>query len=121
MTRPIILRRLAAAALLAAAPSHLLAATPAADSSAAVDVLRALSLQKLEDMEFGNVVVAGAGTAVIDPATNSMTTTGGVTALSGPRTRGGLEARLRAARSSLVRVPRDPVTLTRVGGTETLT
>lgn len=120
MDRSLSLRRLAAAALLVAAPSQLLAATPQVDSSATVDILRALSLQKLEDMEFGGIVVAGAGTAVIDPVTNGMTTTGPLTALAGARH----AARFRGAASGgavvIIRIPRQPVTLTRIGGTETL-
>ena len=120
MTRLISWCRLMAAAVLVAAPSQLRAAQAVTDASATVDILRALSLQKLEDMEFGGVIVAGAGTAVINPVANSMTTTGGVTAVTGtPHA-----ARFRGAASGgavvIIRVPKNPVTLTRVGGTETL-
>lgn len=116
----LFLRVLGAAALLAAAPSQLLAATPAVDSSATVDVLRALSLQKLEDLEFGGIVVAGAGSAVIDPVTNSMTTTGGVTALAGTRHAASFRGAAFGGAVVIIRVPKQPVTLTRVGGAETL-
>lgn len=120
MARLESLLRLAVAALFLAAPSQLLAATPVSDSTATVDVLRSLSLQKLEDMEFGGVVVTGAGTAIIDPVTNTMSTTGGVTPIADtPHA-----ARFRGAASGgavvIVRIPRPPITLTRVGGTETL-
>lgn len=120
MDRLLLLPRLAAAALLVAAPSQLPAATPPSDSTANVDILRALTLQKVEDIEFGGLGVAGAGTALIDPAANALSTTGGVTALSGtPHA-----ARFRGAASGgavvLITVPKQPVDLTRVGGTETI-
>jgi hypothetical protein len=103
MARLAYLLRHAASALLVAAPTQLLAATPVSDSAATVDVLRSLSLQKLEDMEFGGVMVTGAGTAIIGT----------------PHA-----ARFRGAASGgavvIIRIPRQPITLTRVGGTETL-
>lgn len=114
------LRVLGAAALLAAAPSQLLAATPAVDSSATVDILRALSLQKIEDLEFGGIVVAGAGTAVMDPLSNTMTTTGALTALSGTRNAALFRGAAFGGAVVIIRVPKQPVTLIRVGGTETL-
>lgn len=121
MDPSLFLRVLGAAALLAAAPSQLLAATPAVeDSSATVDVLRALSLEKLEDMEFGGIVVAGAGTAVMDPVSNSMTLTGGLTAVSGTRHAASFRGAAFEGAVVIIRVPKQPVTLTRVGGTETL-
>ncbi|HET9811125.1 MAG TPA: DUF4402 domain-containing protein [Sphingomicrobium sp.] len=111
---------LAAAALIAGAPEPLLAVTPPLDASASVDLLQALTLQKLEDMEFGAVTVTAPGTAVIDPISNSMATSGGVTAVSGtPHA-----ARFRGAASGsavvIIRLPKNPVALTRVGGTETI-
>lgn len=120
MDWPLFLRVLGAAALLAAAPSQLLAATPPVDSSATVDILRALSLQKLEDLEFGGIVVAGAGTAVMDPVSNSMSLTGGLTAVSGTRHAANFRGAAFGGAVVIIRVPKQPVTLTRVGGNETL-
>lgn len=120
MNWPPFLRALGAAALLAAAPSQLLAATPPVDSSATVDILRALSLQKIEDLEFGGIVVAGAGTAVMDPMSNTMAITGALTPLSGTRHAALFRGAAFGGAVVIIRVPKQPVTLTRVGGTETL-
>lgn len=120
MNRFAFLPRLAVAALLVAAPRPLLAATPLSDSTATVDILRALTLQKLEDMEFGTVVVAGAGTAVIDPVTNTMSTTGGVTAVSGTPHAAHFRGAASGGAVVIIRVPKGSIDLTRVGATETI-
>jgi len=91
------------------------------NASGSTVVLRPLTVVKQADLDFGPIVVAGAGTAVIDPVSGNMTTTG-------PLTRVGTSARpalftTTGSRNSivLIRVPQQPVTLTRVGGTETMT
>ena len=83
-------------------------------------LMRPLTLTKLADMDFGNLGVTSAGTALIDPVTNVMSVTGGVIRLGGtPRA-----ARFAGAASSsavvIIRIPNGAVTLTRVGGTETI-
>lgn len=113
--------RLALTALLVAAPWPLFAASPATQATGRADLLHPLTLQKLEDMDFATIIVAGAGTAVIDPSTNTMATTGGALLATGtPHA-----ARFRGAASSnavvIIKVPKQPVTMTRVGGTQTIT
>ena len=88
--------------------------------SAQAALMRPLTLTKLADMDFGNLGVTSAGTAVIDPVTNVMNVTGGVIRLGGtPRA-----ARFAGAASGssvvIIRIPNGAVTLTRVGGTETI-
>lgn len=83
-------------------------------------LMRPLTLTKLADMDFGNLAVTTAGTAVIDPVTNTMAVTGGVIRLGGiPHA-----ARFAAAASGspvvIIRIPNGAVTLTRSGGTQTL-
>jgi hypothetical protein len=109
------------AALLVAAPSQLLAATPPANRTARAFILHPLTLQKLEDMEFSGLIVTSAGTAVINPVTNTLSTTGGVIKVSG--TPHAARFRGSAAGGPVVnlKVPNQPVTLKRVGGTETIT
>ena len=83
-------------------------------------VLRPLTLTKLNDMDFGSLGVTAAGTAVINPVTDTMTTTGGVLALGGtPR---AATFRGVASGNSVVniRIPNGGVNLTRVGGTQTI-
>lgn len=82
--------------------------------------MRPLTLTKLDDMDFGNLGVTTAGTAVIDPVTNTMAVTGGVIRLGGtPHA-----ARFAGATSSSavvnIKVPNGTILLTRVGGTQTI-
>ncbi len=113
--------RLALAALLFAAPSGVLAATPPVESDAGAIVLRPLSLLKKTDMDFGDLLSsATAGTAVIDPVTGAVTTTGGVTAVpaaTSPAVFVGAGSRNAPYQ---IRLPKNPITLTRAGGTETM-
>jgi hypothetical protein len=101
------------------APSALPAATAPATGQATV--LSALSVLKNADLDFGTLVVSGAGTAVIDPVSNTLSTTGsllkaGTAAHAATFTGTG-------SKNSVVhiRIPTNPITLTRVGGTETIT
>jgi len=115
------------AVLPGAAPLLLASAAAAAPVSATTNatgsttVLKPLSVVRTADLDFGGIIVAGAGTAVIDPVSGAISTTG-------PLTVAGAAARparftSTGARNSVViiRVPQQPVTLRRVGGTETLT
>lgn len=110
---------LAAAAVLArpgvAAPT----ASPTRPAAQAA-LMRPLTLTKLADMDFGYLGVTTAGTAIIDPVTNTLAVTGGVIRLGGsPRA-----ARFAGATSSSavvnIKIPNNTVLLTRVGGTETI-
>lgn len=103
--------------------SSVSAAPVAATKNAAgkATVLKSLSLLKIADLDFGELVVNGAGTAVIDPVTGATTTTGPVT----PTGAAGHPATFTAtgSRNSVVniRLPSAAVTLTRVGGGGTMT
>jgi len=112
------------AALLLALPSPLPAATPAAEADAGAIVLRPLSLLKKKDLNFGTLATSPtAGTATLNPVTGVVTTTGGVTAL--PLGTSPTPAVFVGAGSKnapyQIRVPKNPITVTRVGGTETMT
>lgn len=93
---------------------------PALPPAGQAQLLRSLTLTKLVDMDFGDLGVVGAGTAVIDPVSDTMTTTGGVLRLGG--TPNAAQFRGVASGNSVVniRIPNRPVMLTRVGGTETI-
>lgn len=113
--------------LLATSAALLLAASPAAaapvtaSAGGKATVLRPLTVLKQADLEFGELVVNGAGTAVMNPVTGAMSTTGPVTPVGAP----GHPALFTSTGSKnmvvLIRIPNSPVTLTRVGGTETMT
>jgi hypothetical protein len=111
--------RLHSALLLLAVPSAGLAATQSATGETAI--LSPLSVIKRADLDFGTVVVTGAGTAVIDPVSGSRTTTGAVV----PSGTAAHPAKFTATGSktavALIRLPKNPATVTRVGGTETMT
>jgi hypothetical protein len=115
--------RLAAALLaaLSAMPSAAIAAPARATGTATIDLLSPLTIQKLQDLDFGTVAVTAAGTAVIDPMANSISTTGGLVAAGG--TPHAALFRGAASQNSVVNIklPKQPIALTRVGGTETVT
>ena len=112
--------RLVPALLMSAVPTVGLAATQdSADAEAAI--LSPLSVIKRSDLDFGTVVVTGAGTAVMNPVSGALTTTGAVV----PSGTAAHPARFTATGSktavALIRLPKNPATVTRVGGTETMT
>jgi hypothetical protein len=93
---------------------------PATPPGGQAELLKSLTLTKLADMEFGDLAVAGAGTAVINPLSDTMTTSGGVLPIGG--TPHAAQFRGVASGNSVVniRIPNGGVNLTRVGGTETI-
>ena len=100
----------------AAAP---VAATKNATGTASI--LKSLSILKKADLDFGELVVTTAGTAVIDPVSGAVTTTGTIV----PVGTAGHPATFTAtgSKNSVVniRIPSSAVTLTRVGGGGTMT
>lgn len=117
-------------ALVPALAGLLLLSLPAAGSAAPVAaapkagaqalLLRPLTLERIADMDFATLAVTTGGTARIDPVTGAMATSGGLIHLGGTPS----PARYAGAASKrtvvIIRVPKTPVLLTRVGGTETL-
>jgi len=105
---------------LAAAAVQAAPVAPPSAPTGRVELLRSLTLTKLSDMDFGDLGVIGAGTAVINPVTDTMATTGGVLRLGG--TPHAAQFRGVASGNSVVniRIPNRAVALTRVGGTETI-
>jgi hypothetical protein len=121
MTGPFSFRSLVAAALLASAWKPLAAAPKSASSSSTATLLRPLTLVKGQDMDFGILAVTTAGTAVIDPVTNTESVTGGVTKLGGTPTSALFTGAASGGSVVNIKFPSNSVTLTRVGGTETMT
>ena len=116
-SHPVVL--LAVGALLVPATAS---AAPVIESTPAeVGVLSPLSVIKRADLDFGTVVVTGAGTAVVDPVSGTLTTTGAVTK-SGTAAHRALFTSTGSKNSVVhIRLPQNPITVTRVGGTETMT
>lgn len=122
MNRTVLPLRIALPALLLAAPPPALAATPANEADAGAIVLRPLSLIKKTDMDFGTLMTsATAGTATIDPVTGAVTTTGGVTALGDATSAATFIGAGSRNAPYQIRLPKNPITLNRVGGGGTMT
>jgi len=102
-------------------PAEVSAAPATQNATAEAAILSPLSVIKRADLDFGTLVVSGAGSAVIDPVTSSLSTTGGLV----PSGSSAHPARFTATGSknavALIRLPKNPAVLTRVGGTETVT
>ena len=104
-------------------PAEVAAAPVVARTNATgkVSVLKSLSVIKQADLDFGELVVAGAGTAVVDPVSGAITTTGAVTRIGTTAHPAVFTAT--GSKNSVVhiRVPTTSITLARVGGGGTIT
>lgn len=108
----------ALAALLPGAAGAAPVAAPTPPSAQAT-LLKPLTLTKLADMNFGDLVVTTGGSATINPTTGLLSVTGGLIPIGGTVSPGrftGVATRLALI---LIRTPTS-VLLKRVGGTETL-
>lgn len=112
----------ALAALLLAAPEPIRAQPAMTSTQAEVALLTPLTLLKRDDLDFGALYAsATAGTATLDPFTGAVTTAGGVTLAPGVSTAAAFLGSGTRRTPVLIRLPRNPITLTRSGGTETMT
>lgn len=107
---------IAAAAPVSAAP--VAAATPATGHTRIIDPV---AVRKLQDLDFAYLSVTTAGTAVINPNTDVLTTTGGVLTAGGTPYGALFEAVSPVKNVVHIRVPKQPIIVTRIGGTETMT
>lgn len=112
---------LAAAALAAPALAHAAPVAPDKNATATVTVTQPASIRKLNDLYFAILTVTTAGTAVVNPNTEAMTTTGGVIHAGGVPYSALFEAVSPVKNVVIVRIPKTAATVTRVGGTETMT
>jgi hypothetical protein len=103
----------------AAASAAPVAATKNANGHATI--LKSLSLVKQSDLEFGELIVNGAGTSVINPLAGTMTTAGPITIVGTTAHPAVFTATGSKNSVVLIRLPQNPVTLTRVGGGGTMT
>lgn len=94
-------------------------ATPRALASSVV--IFPLTLVVRTNLDFGLVAATGAGTVVIDPTTSRLTTTGLVTSLGGNPHPAGFTGAARSASVVIIRIPKAPILIRRVGGTQTMT
>ena len=120
MCRNSTLLRVLAAALLGAASSQAYAQATPSVSTARTLILHPATVVKVEDLDFGSVVVTADGTIVLDPVTNAVSVTGGVVPVSGSPHAALFVGAASGGAVVNIKLPKQPVTLTRVSGTETL-
>jgi hypothetical protein len=121
MVRTFFLRL--AALLLSLVPVPAWAASVGASPkpTAVVTINFPASLSKLQDMDFGSFSVTTAGTAVLDSNTDAVTTTGGVLRAGGLPHAARFSAVSPTKNIVKIALPKSAVTLTRVGGPESMT
>jgi hypothetical protein len=112
---------LSAALALCALPELAVAATPQQQAAAGATVIHPLTVTKIQDMDFGALSVGVAGTAVLEPNANALTTTGGVASIGGSPTCAQFVGAAQSNSVVNIKIPNNSVTLKRVGGTETMT
>lgn len=107
-------------ALLAPAALHAAPVVPPDPPAANAALMRPLTLTKLNDMDFGYLGVIANGTAVINPVTDTMTTTGGVLRLGGTPRAATFRGVAQGNSVVIIRIPNGGINLVRAGGTETI-
>jgi hypothetical protein len=107
-------------AIMVAAPAAAGPVIPNKQAKAVVDILPPIAVRKLQDLNFATLGVYDAGTATIDPNTDIMTVTGGVTHIGQTPYSALFEAVAPSKSVVHIRVPKKPTIVTRVGGTETM-
>ena len=107
-------------ALLGTTPVAAAPVSPDEQATGQAIVLHPLTLLKIDDLDFGWLTVTTAGTAVLDPVTGAVTTTGGVLAAGGAPQPARFVGAASRNTPIKIRIPNKPITLTRQGGTETM-
>ena len=110
----------ALAALLAPALAYAAPVAPNRNATATVEIATSATVRKIEDLNFAMLTVTTAGTAVINPNTDTMTTTGGVIHAGGMPYAALFEAISPIKNNVHIRIPKVATVITRVGGTETM-
>jgi hypothetical protein len=109
------------AALVASSPSYAAPVAPNKNAIGNATITNPASLRKLNDLNFGYLTVTTAGTAIINPNTEALTATGGVIIAGGLHYSALFEAVSPVKNVVHIRIPNNATTVTRVGGTETMT
>lgn len=121
---PVRLSTLLAAGLLSiptAAPAIAAPTGASPPAQATAKVASPITMTAVKDLDYTTLVVTGAGTATINASTEAMTTTGGVQRVAGTPSAAHFEIIASRFAILLVRAPTSTLTLTRFGGTETMT
>jgi hypothetical protein len=117
-----LLRSLLAATLALCVPAAATAAPRTAAAPANALIILPVTVVKTRDMDFGALAVgATAGTAVLEPNADVLTTTAGVTAIGGAPHSAEFAGAAQSSSVVNIKLPNNPTILTRVGGTQTMT
>ena len=116
-----VVRLLAAALALVVPAAGASCATPLPDATASATIILPLSVTKIQDMDFGSVAPTTAGTAVLNPDTDTLSVTGGVSSVGGTPHCAEFIGAAQHNSTVNIKIPKQAVTMTRVGGTETMT
>ena len=109
-------------ALCAFAPADAAPIAANQDASADIALLHPLEILKREDLDFGYVQAGTtAGTVVIDPNTSAISATGGATLLGGAPHPALFTGAAKSNSVVIIKIPKQPITLNRVGGGATMT
>ena len=122
---PTMVRRLSSAIsvlplLLVASPAHAAPKPAVPPAPAAAALMRPLTLTKLRDLNFGTLGVTTAGTATVDPVTDLLSVTGGVTRQGGTPHSARFAGATYSSAVVNIKVPSAAVFILRQGGTETI-
>lgn len=121
MSRLLSPRLLALTILLAPAAGQTAPKAAPTPAQATGTLLFPLEIVKNRDLDFGNVgTTAAAGTVVINPETDTISSTGGASLLGGTPHAAQFTGAAKGNSVVIIRIPKQPVTLTRVGGTQTM-
>jgi hypothetical protein len=113
---------LAAFALCVAAPAaHAAPVQPDKQARGTARIVNGIFVRKLKDLNFASLTTWAPGTAVINPDTDAITTTGGVSYYSGLAYAAQFQGVSPVKGVVIIRIPKRPATLTRIGGTESMT
>jgi hypothetical protein len=113
--------RLAAALSLLLIPAAAPAVPAIQSSTSQAAILSPLGVVKQADLDYGELVVSGAGTAIIDPVSGAMTTSATLVPVAAKYHPAKFTGT--GSKNSVVhiRLPTASIALTRVGGTQTVT
>jgi Domain of unknown function (DUF4402) len=121
MSRLFPLRLLALSPLLAPTAGQAAPIAAANPAQAQAVMLFPLEIVKNRDLDFGYAAAAtGAGTIVVNPETDTTSATGGVLLLGGAPHAAQFTGAAKGNNVVIIRIPKQPITLTRAGGTETM-
>jgi hypothetical protein len=115
---PSALFSLFALSLPSAAAAAPVRASPKAQGE--VTLVKPLTLQRVNDMDFAWLGVTTGGTATINPISGALSVSGGLVPLGGTPSPARYAGAATKSTVVNIKVPKQPVLITRVGGTETL-